>query len=187
MKVIAGIWRGRKIETPAGAPTRPTSARLREAIFSALQGRWVDRPVLDLFAGSGALGIEALSRRALRADFYDIDSRALRAIAANLERLGADPSCWRVRRADAWRLLDRAPAEVAEGSIVLADPPWTEGLVARCLPGAARWVESGRVSAFVLEHPAGDEAADAELPPTVEWRIRRHGPGAYSLLVRRDP
>src|SRR5215217_1246585 len=90
MRVIAGRWRGRRLQAPAGAATRPTGDRVREALFSILGDRVVDARVLDLFAGSGALGIEALSRGAAEATFVDNAAPAIRAIGANLEALGAD-------------------------------------------------------------------------------------------------
>ncbi|HEY8375642.1 MAG TPA: 16S rRNA (guanine(966)-N(2))-methyltransferase RsmD, partial [Nannocystis sp.] len=89
MRIIAGRWRGRRIEAPPGRDTRPTTDRVREAWMSALQPELPGARVLDLFAGSGALGLEALSRGAEHATFVERSGRALRALRANLERLGA--------------------------------------------------------------------------------------------------
>src|SRR3954449_12568732 len=102
MRVIAGEWRGRPPEGPPGAATRPTSDRVREALFSILAARVPDARVLDLFAGSGALGIEALSRGAAAATFVDSEDAAIRAVKANLATVGAEAE---VRRADARRFL----------------------------------------------------------------------------------
>src|SRR5919198_1316873 len=88
MRVIAGQWGGRRLQAPAGAATRPTSDRVREALFSILGDRVAGLRVLDLFAGSGALGIEALSRGAAEAVFVDSDQRAVAAIRRNLEAVG---------------------------------------------------------------------------------------------------
>src|SRR5688500_13171182 len=90
MRVIAGTYGGRRLQTPPGTDTRPTADRVREALFSILADRVHDARVLDLFAGSGALGIEALSRGAAEATFVDSAPAAIRAIGANLEALGAD-------------------------------------------------------------------------------------------------
>ena len=92
MRVISGRWRGRAIKAPAGEATRPTSDRAREAIFSMLASRlgsFEGLGALDLFAGTGALGIEALSRGAGSACFVDNDAAAVKAIKANLVALGA--------------------------------------------------------------------------------------------------
>src|SRR4051794_41764340 len=100
MRVIAGEWRGRPLKAPPGAATRPTSDRVREALFSILAGRVPGARVLDLFAGSGALGIEALSRGAESATFVDDATPAIAAVKANLTALGARAE---VRRQDALR------------------------------------------------------------------------------------
>src|SRR5690349_24213604 len=89
MRVIAGEWRGRPLKAPPGAATRPTSDRVREALFSILAARVRGARVLDLFAGSGALGVEALSRGAAAATFVDAAAPAIQAIEANLEALQA--------------------------------------------------------------------------------------------------
>ncbi|WP_294392731.1 16S rRNA (guanine(966)-N(2))-methyltransferase RsmD [uncultured Sphingomonas sp.] len=93
MRIIAGAWRGRTLTVPAGATTRPTGDRTREALFSILTSR-IDAfdglMVADIFAGTGALGLEALSRGAAHCTFVDQDREALKAIRANIEKLGAD-------------------------------------------------------------------------------------------------
>lgn len=185
MKVIAGRWRGRSIRAPRDTATRPSAARLREALFSALQP-WIPGAfVVDLFAGSGALGIEALSRGAGYVEFVDVDGRALRAIARNLEVLGADPASYRIRRGDAWRHLAALPGDLPEQSVVLLDPPYADDLPGRCLPDGIRAVESGRVAAFAVEHPAS--APEPGPPPAgLDLRRRRHGHGAFTLLTRSD-
>ena len=93
MRVVAGEWRGHRLAAPAGSATRPTADRVREALFSIL-GPVDDASVLDLFAGSGALGIEALSRGARSAVFADSSPAATAALRANLERLRVDASTW---------------------------------------------------------------------------------------------
>src|SRR3954447_9655647 len=107
MRVIAGTYGGRRLRAPAGTDTRPTSDRVREALFSVLGERVEGARVLDLFAGSGALGIEALSRGAAGATFVDSAPAALKAVRANLAALGAEAE---VRRQDALRWLGSASA-----------------------------------------------------------------------------
>ena len=102
--VIAGEYRGRRLKVPPGVRTRPTADRVREALFSIL-GSIDGLRVLDLFAGSGALGIEALSRGAAEAVFVDSDARAAAAVRRNLDALGIDA---RVHRRDAFSWLGSA-------------------------------------------------------------------------------
>ncbi len=117
--------KGRVLHAPSGPSTRPTSDRVREAIFSILTSMdMVEGAVmLDLFAGSGALGIEALSRRAAAVTFVDSDPAALTAIRANLAVLGNAQSRAAVVKADALRYCARAP----KVDVVLADPPYAFG------------------------------------------------------------
>jgi 16S rRNA (guanine966-N2)-methyltransferase len=117
MRVVAGELRGRRLRAPRGVRTRPTADRVREALFSML-GDVDGARALDLYAGSGALGIEAISRGAASAVFVEHDPRAVDAIERNLESLGLDE---RVVRDDALRFLGRA-----EGTfdLVFCDPPY---------------------------------------------------------------
>src|SRR5919198_3496765 len=124
MRVIAGQGLGRRLQAPAGAATRPTSDRVREALFSILGDRVGGARVLDLFAGSGALGIEALSRGAAEATFVDSAPAAIRAVKANLEALGAEAE---VRRADARRFLGGASGDARQDDLVLLYPPYRLG------------------------------------------------------------
>ena len=122
MRVIAGEYGGRRLQAPRGSNTRPTSDRVREALFMAL-GDLVDARVVDLFAGSGALGIEALSRGAAWVDFVDSDRSARMTLEQNLDALSARD------RAKVWPLglphgLKRISEALAVADLVLADPPY---------------------------------------------------------------
>src|SRR5580704_10651585 len=107
MRVIAGTLGGRRLRAPAGRATRPTSDRVREALFSML-GEIDGARVLDLFAGSGALGIEALSRGAAHAVFVERDAGAAAVLRENLRALGVGPEQAELRRADARAALRHA-------------------------------------------------------------------------------
>jgi 16S rRNA (guanine966-N2)-methyltransferase len=122
MRVVAGTARGRELRAPAGRSTRPTSDRVREAMFSILSSLQLveGSTVLDLFAGSGALGIEALSRGARRAVFIDIDQSAIQAIRDNLTVLGDTASNAAVQRADVLSSATAIPA----ADLAFADPPY---------------------------------------------------------------
>jgi 16S rRNA (guanine966-N2)-methyltransferase len=119
VRVVAGEFKGRRLQAPRGAGTRPTADRVREALFSML-GDVSGARVLDLYAGSGALGIEALSRGAESAVFVERDRHALAALRRNLEAVGVDAE---VRSQDALRFIAR-PEGVFD--LVFCDPPYDD-------------------------------------------------------------
>ncbi len=125
MRIIAGIARGRRLAAPKGTATRPTSDRAREGLFAtvtAIGGPLPGARVLDLFAGSGAIGLEALSRGAVRVVFVESDARAAQVIRANLAAValpGGELVCDQVQR-----FLDRGPGAEAAFDLVVADPPY---------------------------------------------------------------
>lgn len=124
MRIVAGTLGGRRIAAPAGTDTRPTSDRVREALFSALGPMDGDERVLDLFAGSGALALEALSRGAAHAVLVDSDARAVATIRANLEALGIGAETARPRRRDALAALRDAREAGESYDLVFLDPPY---------------------------------------------------------------
>ena len=121
MRVIAGVYGGRRLRAPAGMDTRPTSDRVREALFSILGERVLGARVLDLFAGTGALGLEALSRGAAEATFVDSDAAAIAVVKRNLDDLGLDGS---VQRRDALAFLRDAARAQRQYDLVFLDPPY---------------------------------------------------------------
>jgi 16S rRNA (guanine(966)-N(2))-methyltransferase RsmD len=141
MRVIAGRFGGRRLSAPRGAGTRPTADRVREALFSML-GPLDGLRVLDLFAGTGALGIEALSRGAASAVFVEHDRLALTALRGNLAALGLHPAAdasAEVRSQDAFAALAGAAAGGERFDLVFLDPPYAQALawgpkLARALP-----------------------------------------------------
>ena len=140
LRIIAGQWRGRKLATPQGDTTRPTADRTRETLFSMLQSRlgsFDGLAVADLFAGSGALGLEALSRGAASALFVEQDAAAIRAIRANLAALHAQAQA-DVRASSVLSLgLPKQPLD-----IVFLDPPYRSGAGEVALDKLARlgWI-----------------------------------------------
>ncbi len=125
MRIIAGEYRGRTLKAPKGEGTRPTTDRVRESMMSVVnsaRGGFEGAVVLDAFAGSGALGLEALSRGAASAQFYERAGEALRALSANVEAVGLDARRARVHRAD----VLQAPPTYAKPpfDLVFLDPPY---------------------------------------------------------------
>lgn len=158
MRIIAGEWRGRRLVAPDGIATRPTGDRVRETLFSMLTSRlgsFEELRVADLYAGSGALGLEALSRGAAFACFVEQDPRAIAAIRANVEAMGA---------AERSRVLARSsenlPAE-QPFDLVFADPPYAPGSGSAALRHIveSRWAASG---AWVSIESQRGEAIDPQ-------------------------
>lgn len=122
MRIIAGAAKGRRLTAPSGDDVRPTADRAKEALFSSLQPVLVDARVLDLYAGSGALGLEARSRGAAEVEFVERDRGALEALRTNLDAVGLD-GCT-VRPAPVSVVL-AAGFDGRRFDLVLADPPYT--------------------------------------------------------------
>jgi len=183
MRVIAGELGGRRLEAPRGLKTRPTSDRVRESLFMALEPLR-DLRVVDLFAGSGALGIEALSRGASRADFVEPDREARRSLAANLTALGI------TERARVWPLtlpagLERLAEPLGNADLVLLDPPYGAEPARATL---VRLGEAGRLKAgcrVVLEHHARNEP-DERIGSLARVRRRQYGETALTTFVVVD-
>lgn len=150
LRIIAGTLGGRFIEAPPGRATRPTAERVREAWFSALGARVTGASAVDLFAGSGALGIEALSRGAASVHFVEANGRAVDVLRRNLERLDVSGRS-RVSRTDVFRFLGRRETE-DPFDLALADPPYGGA-------EAGRLVEAFRSAPFArllcIEHERG--------------------------------
>lgn len=174
MRVVAGALGGRRLVAPAGDATRPTTDRVRESLFSILDGRGaiVGARVLDLYAGTGALGIEALSRGAEHATFVESARPALAALRENLRSLAlGERASVIAERTEKWaaRLAPGAP----RFELVLADPPWVD--VARARDALAAIAASGALAPdalVVLEHAARDAAlaiAGLEEEDTRRW------------------
>ena len=169
MRVVSGSAGGRRLRAPPGSRVRPTSERVREALFAALgsMGALEGATVVDLFAGTGALGIEALSRGAASATFVEDDPKAVEAIKANLEATGFEGT---VVRSDVQRYLRTAQTTF---DLALVDPPyafdgWTELLA-------------------VLPAPLAALESDREIDAGADWaiiRARRYGDSVVTLARR---
>lgn len=125
MRVIAGRHGGRRLKAPSGTRTRPTSDRVRESLFGVL-GELDGERVLDLFAGTGALGIEALSRGAASAVFIERDAAAARALGENLAALGIEPRAGELRRAEVRGALRSAQQRQETYDLIFIDPPYRQ-------------------------------------------------------------
>jgi 16S rRNA (guanine(966)-N(2))-methyltransferase RsmD len=176
MRVIAGTARGRPLVAPRGAHTRPITDRVKETLFGILADRVIDARVLDLYAGSGSVGIEALSRGAASCDFVEHDRRAVAAIRENLERAGVAQHA-SVHAMDVMRYLERS--EDDRFGLAFVDPPYEERailaplerLVTRLAPAAT----------VVVKHHWRTQIPEPS--GLVRWRERRFGETTLTFLA----
>ena len=178
MRIVGGVWRGRVLQAPAGLATRPTAERVRQALFDRLlhapwAGRdWLtDAAVLDAFAGTGALGLEALSRGAGHATFLEQDRAALAALRANIAACGAEARC------TLWAGDALTPPLGAPVALVLLDPPYAAELPVRAVAALMRQGWVGPDTLLVIE-----TAADEDLPGEP---VATFSHGAARMHVRR--
>jgi len=177
MRVIAGRAKGHRLAGPPSRATRPTSDLVRGAIFSALDSMGADLSrSLDLYAGSGALGIEALSRGAQRCDFVEKDARACASIRHNLAKTGFEGQgevlCLPVERA--------LPRLEGPYTLVLADPPYAQEATSALEGLAAHGLVEAGTTVLALEHSSREEAPE-RLAGLARVKTLRHGDSAVSL------
>jgi 16S rRNA (guanine966-N2)-methyltransferase len=146
VRIVAGAWRGRSIKAPPGDAVRPTGDRVREAWMSIVNPELPGAKVLDLFAGSGALGLESLSRGAEVAHFVESAARSLATIQDNAKALDAGAKAI-IHRADALEFLDALGEETFD--VAFADPPYDKGLATEV---ANRWLARPFASLLGIEH-----------------------------------
>jgi 16S rRNA (guanine966-N2)-methyltransferase len=173
VRIIAGRWGGRRIRGPRGRGIRPTADRVREAWMSALQDALPGAVVLDVFAGSGALGLEALSRGARQVTFVEKSPASLEILRANIRALRATDAA-RVVRANAIDFVRGLSA--GSYDLALADPPYDRGLAGRL---AEAFLESPFAAELWIEHSRREA-----LPTTPDVRTRRYGDTLLTTLTR---
>lgn len=181
LRIIAGNWRGRRFRFTAAADIRPTPDRVRETLFNWLRERIAGARCLDLCAGSGALGLEALSRGAARVHFVESDATAVQELRARLVEWGAQGGS--VERMDALRYLRTKPEAF---DIVFLDPPFAAGLLraAAGLLDDRDWLAPAAL--IYVESPA--RVALPELPES--WSLakaKRAGEVGYHLFQKNSP
>jgi len=199
VRIIAGKWRSRRLAVPPSSSTRPMPDRIRESVFDILASRFgfpgtlPPIAVADLFAGSGGMGFEALSRGAATCDFVERDKTALAVLRRNAAALAADASC-RILRADAWTLPLSRPVPASPFGLVFVDPPYDDardpsptGRVGRLLSDIvrARWTDAASI--LVIHHP---KEITFDLSPPFPWRIDDHriyGSAGITFVVSLAP
>jgi 16S rRNA (guanine966-N2)-methyltransferase len=187
MRIVGGVWRGRRLSAPKGLDTRPTTDRAREGLFGALEARLgaglSGAVVLDLFAGTGALGLEALSRGASRAVFVECDARALVALEANVAALGAG-TAGVVVRGDAFAAGIARAGALGPFALLLLDPPYRID-AARVWAAVGALESAGALTRDALvayEHAKADMLADPA--GFAQERTYVYGDSAVTLFRR---
>lgn len=194
LRIIGGAWRGRRWRFPANPALRPTPDRVRETLFNWLAPALPGAHCLDLFAGSGALGLEALSRGVAHVLFVEHDAASAAALRTLLAAWPAplygatapDPDRAQVLQSDALRFIGHArAADMPAFDIVFLDPPFADGVAGRCLADLARgdWLAEG--ARIYVEAPARE--GPPALPPGWQWlRSRTAGEVGYHLAQREQ-
>ena len=183
MRVIAGSWKGRRLKSPTGDAVRPTTDRVKEALFNILGQNVRECLFLDLCCGAGGLGIEALSRGAASVVFVDISRRSLAVVRDNLELCGAEASRFQLVSDEAAAWLARwNPPAIPTPWILVADPPYHGPVAGAIMEGLKRWVSDPGFRAGIIEY--GSRTPD--LPPAdsrgLNWTTRRYGESHLAVV-----
>ncbi len=171
MRIITGSARGSRLKTPKGLDTRPTADRVKESVFSILGSRVVDARVLDLFAGTGNLGLESLSRGAKQAVFVDIDTAGVIRYNATQTQL-ADQS--EVYRTDVYKALEKLIQAGKQFELIFCDPPYNNGHSTKVLGKLDHSSLLVAKGVIILEH-SRHESIEIELDSLEIVRTERYG------------
>jgi 16S rRNA (guanine966-N2)-methyltransferase len=182
MRIVGGADRGRRLRAPRGQGTRPTAERVREALFDILGPAVAGTRVLDLYAGTGAVGLEALSRGATRAVFVEKDPEALRALRQNLATLAASRAAARVVAGDAVSALATLGREEAPFDLAFLDPPYAASVIPRVLGALVLAGLLAPRARVIVQHFAKVEVA-APAGLVVDGAPRRFGETALTFLA----
>ncbi len=186
MRIIAGKARGRKLFTPADNRVRPTADRVKEALFNIIGPRIVEADVLDLFCGTGNLGLEAWSRGARSVALVDCHKDSMRLAERNRNLIGATEVA--LMRGDVLQVLSHLGRQKQSFDWVLCDPPYRQGWIARLLASDALLAVLREAGVLVFEHDRR-EAAELLQAAGKRWRVMRqaaYGDTVVSFLTRHD-
>ncbi|MBI3313066.1 MAG: 16S rRNA (guanine(966)-N(2))-methyltransferase RsmD [Candidatus Omnitrophica bacterium] len=184
MRIIGGEFKSRKIQFPKSKLTRPMTDRTKETLFNVLGGLVIGKHILDLYSGSGSIGLESLSRGALDVTFVEQADWAVKVIQANLEELKLTPRS-RIIKGDVLRSIDKLKKEGQLYSVVFVDPPFNQGLVKKTLN---KLDLSGILTPFA--HIVVGHSRQEEIPPSFQelrlTRTKRIGQACLSFLFRME-
>jgi 16S rRNA (guanine(966)-N(2))-methyltransferase RsmD len=180
MRIIGGEYRSRIIDMPKGAQIRPTQDRVREAVFNVLADVHGKR-VLDLFAGSGAYGLEAISRGAGHATFVENNSRCLETIKSNIESLRVPEAKCAVLRSSAYMALSRLENDGERFDLIFIDPPYHKDMAKKCLRYIDYYDILSPLGLIVAEHFRTDSLED-EFNTIIPEKERRYGDTVITIF-----
>jgi 16S rRNA (guanine(966)-N(2))-methyltransferase RsmD len=184
MRIIAGNFRGRKLVSPKNSPIRPTSDRVKEALFNMIGPKIPGSRVLDLFAGTGSLGLEAISRGAEYAVFVEKNAVSVKTLNENIWLLNIREDC-EIIMADAVDALSRLDAKNITFDIVFVDPPYWENLYKKVLSALAGYDIIKNGGLVIFEHPS-DIDIDKDKHSFVPIKKKRYGSTSISILAKED-
>lgn len=182
MRIITGSARGKRLQTPAGLHTRPTTDRVKESVFNIVQWDLEGRKVLDLFGGSGQLGLEALSRGAASCVIVDGDRNAQKAIEANIKNCGFEKTCQLIK-GDSFQFLQRQKKDSYH--VIFLDPPYGGDLLNRAVADICRIDILTENGIMVCESSADDQLQPVPAPYRVVKRYA-YGHTAVTIITKGD-
>ena len=181
MRIITGKARGLKLVTPKNYLVRPTADRVKEALFNIIQSRIPGSTVLDAFAGTGNLGLEAWSRGAEKVFYFDKSRESLKLVRANVEKARAGDAVTLIHT-DAVNGLAMMAQQGKAFDVIFSDPPYDKGLNRKVVEALEKWPVLKEGGLLVLEHSLEEDPADY-LPQGTEFRQEKYGDTKISLIV----
>jgi len=181
MRIITGKARGLKLVTPKNYLVRPTADRVKEALFNIIQSRIPGSTVLDAFAGTGNLGLEAWSRGAEEIVYFDKSRESLKLVKANVEKARAGEQVTLIHT-DAVNGLAMMAQQGKDYDVIFSDPPYDKGLNRKVVEALEKWPVLKEGGLLVLEHSLEEDPADY-LPQGTEFRQEKYGDTKISLIV----
>lgn len=182
MRIITGSARGKRLQTPAGLHTRPTTDRVKESVFNIIQWDLEGRKVLDLFGGSGQLGLEALSRGAASCVIVDGDRSAQKAIEANIKNCGFERNCQLIK-GDSFQFLQRQKKDSYH--VIFLDPPYGGDLINRAIAEICR-IDILTENGIMVCESAADDPLQPVSPPYRVVKRYTYGHTAVTIITKGD-
>lgn len=184
MRIISGKAKGNILISPSGLTTRPTADKVKEAIFNMIQTRIYDATIIDLFSGSGNLGIEALSRDAKKAYFVDNNKNSIQVINQNLKKTNLIDTAT-VIQMDVIASIEKMSLSGVRADIIFLDPPYLKGFVDVVLEAIFSFKLLDSDGIIVVEHDKSDEVSNV-IHNLENYRIKYYGNTAISFYRLRE-
>lgn len=184
MRIISGEWKGRRLISVKGKSTRPTSDRVRESVFNILRDRVNESNILDIFAGTGSMGFEALSRGGMEAVFIEKNNKAANVIAQNAKLLGCIDMI-KIIKKDVFKAIDDLAREKYIFDLIFMDPPYNTKIESSVLSAILEANILSRPGLIVIEHDSNDRMPN-DVGILMRTDMRKYGNTGVSLYERGD-